>query len=317
MSSDTRPIRILPYSKIVGQEELRHALEIGYVSRIGVLATGQRGTAKSTMIRAFAMAVHRSLPVTMPLGVTEDRVLGGYDIAALLEETAAPNWRDGLLAQADESGMLYIDEINLLEDHIVNLVLDAATGILEVQREGADRPTTSVDFALVGSMNPDEGPLRPQLLDRFGMMVTISDENDFDTRKAILSNVLDWELYRADPDSAFVREARSQDDALRERLRAARQRFASIRHSDELIATCARVAAEFDIVGYRGDGAMARTARAIAALSGDEIADARHLQPSVVKAVLIHRRNDTSGALRNWVVADDVRLAEALQPVTG
>lgn len=316
MSSDTRPIRILPYSKIVGQQELRDALEIGYVSGIGVLATGQRGTAKSTTIRAFAIAVYANLPVSMPLGVTDDRVLGGYDIEALLGETPEPKWREGLLARAGDSGMLYIDEINLLEDHIVNLVLDAATGILEVQRENADRPPTRVDFALVGSMNPDEGALRPQLLDRFGMVVPVSDEGDLDTRKAILSTMLDWELYRAHPDSAFMTEATTADAALRERLHEARERFASVRHSDDLIDACARVAAEFGIVGYRGDGAMAETARAYAALSGDDVAGARHLRASVVKTVLIHRRrSDDSGTLRKWGAAEDARLAQALQPV--
>ena len=318
MTSEPKPIRILPYSKIVGQDDLRDALEVGYIGGIGVLATGQRGTAKSTTIRAFAMLVYGKLPVTMPLGVTDDRVLGGYDVEALLGETPKSRWREGLLERAGSSGLLYIDEINLLEDHIVNLVLDAAgMGILDVQRENADRPVTSLDFALVGSMNPDEGALRPQLLDRFGMVVPVPDEGDLDTRKAILSTLLDWDLYGDDPDSAFMIEARTADDALRARLHKARDRYPSIGHSDDLIEACARIAAEFGIVGHRGELVMANTARAHAALSGDDTAGARHLRASVVRTVLIHRRrNDDSGALREWGVAEDDRLAQALQPAT-
>ncbi|GAB3831889.1 AAA family ATPase [Dactylosporangium cerinum] len=317
MSSDPRRIQILPYSKIVGQRELCDALEIGFVSGLGVLATGQRGTAKSTTIRAFAMAMYGRLPITMPLGVTDDRVLGGFDIVGLLDETPEPKWQQGLLAQADE-GMLYIDEINLLEDHIVNLVLDAATGILQVQREGADLPPVGVDFVLAGSMNPDEGALRPQLLDRFGMVVPVTGESDFATRRAVLANVLDWELYREDETSPFMTEATQADEALRKRLGAARELFPNVGHSADLLDTCARVAHEFDIVGHRGEGAMARTARAVAALSGDVTARARHLRASVVKAVLLHRRSrDNSGALHKWGPAEDARLAEALQQVTG
>ena len=133
-------ITVLPYSAIVGQRELRDALEVGYVARLGVLASGQRGTAKSTAIRAFSRLVYGDLPITLPLGVTDDRVLGGWDVGALLGDERAGPWRQGLLQLADQSGMLYIDEVNLLEDHIVNLILDtAATGILTVERDHAHR----------------------------------------------------------------------------------------------------------------------------------------------------------------------------------
>lgn len=313
------PIRILPYSAIVEQNDLREALEVGYVSRSGVLATGPRGTAKSTTIRAFAMLVYQKLPVTMPLGVTDDRVLGGQDVEALLGDKPEYLWNKGLLEQAGASGMLYIDEINLLEDHIVNLVLDTAgMGILTVQRENSERPVMGLEFALVGSMNPDEGALRPQLLDRFGMVVPVPDNGDLATRKDILRILLDWERYRDDPESAFMVKARTADQAKREELRLAYERFPGVGYDSSLVDACAVVADEFGIVGHRGELTMANAARACAALAGEDTATAAHLRPSVAKPVLIHRRSNAySGTLREWGTAEDERLARALASVQG
>lgn len=311
MSREGQPIKVLPYSAVVGQAELRQALEIGYVARLGVLATGQRGTAKSTTIRAFSMMVHENLPVTMPLGVTDDRVLGGWDVGALLGEgkKADDPWREGLLEQAHRLGMLYIDEINLLEDHIVNLILDtAATGILTVQRDYAQYEPKQVDFALVGSMNPDEGPLRPQLLDRFGLVAAVRDDNSHETRKAILQAVLEFEIHRHDTDSPFMRDKRESDKAKRKHLEEARSRYEIVREDPHLLDACAAVAENFSIVGHRGEYVMVQAARARAALDGNALAGIEHLRP-VAKAAILHRRPGTdAGTLRDWADPEEEQL---------
>ncbi|RBM16858.1 AAA family ATPase [Streptomyces sp. PT12] len=172
---------ILPYSLLVGHRELRTALEIAYVNEAvgGVLATGQRGTAKTTTVRAFTMMTVGRLPVTLPIGATDDRVLGGWQIKKLMRGAAEPE--DGLLVEAAKSParMLYVDEINLLDDYLVNIILDVvSTGVLSVQREGRAEELHDVNFALVGTMNPDEGGLRPQLLDRFGLVADVLPEED-------------------------------------------------------------------------------------------------------------------------------------------
>jgi magnesium chelatase subunit I len=160
-------IDILPYSRIVGQDEIKLALEIAYVApqRLGgILISGQRGTGKSTAVRAFSRMVDNRLPVTLPINATEDRVVGGWKIDALMQSKS--EWQIGLLEEARDR-LLYVDEVNLLDDHIVNIILDVtSTGVLVVQREGQNKEPVKVPFTLVGTMNPEEGGLRPQLLDR-------------------------------------------------------------------------------------------------------------------------------------------------------
>lgn len=306
-------IPILPYSLIVGQEELRHALEIAYVSRLGLLATGQRGTAKSTTIRAFSMMAYEKLPVTLPIGATDDRVLGGWSVDALLAKNPEPTWQKGLLEQATAAGLLYVDEINLLDDHVVNLVLDAAaTEILTVQRENADRPTRRVKFSLVGSMNPDEGPLRPQLLDRFAMVVTVDSEGKADARKEILRTLLEYDLELEVGGSNLVREGRARDAELRSSLERARERYATVTCPDNVVDACAALAADFRLVGHRGDIVMLRAARGVAALQDEPVVATRHLQ-TVAKFALIHRRPGAeSGTLRRWTEDDDQRVRSVL-----
>lgn len=135
---------ILPFSRIVGQDSLKLALELAFVAPAinGVLVSGERGTAKSTLVRAFSLMAHGQLPVTLPINATDDRVLGGWDIDALMDSRAVK--RAGLIEEAGRAGMLYIDEVNLLDDHIVNILLDvAAAGILLVEREGQETRTPS------------------------------------------------------------------------------------------------------------------------------------------------------------------------------
>jgi magnesium chelatase subunit I len=305
-------IRVLPYSRVVGNDDLKAALEISYLSGLGVLASGQRGTAKSTTIRAFSLMAHGDLPVTLPIGVTEDRVLGGWSVRDLLAEQPTASWEEGLLVRASTNHVLYIDEVNLLDDHIVNLVLDAvATGILTVHRDNADRPPRSVDFAIIGSMNPSEGPLRPQLLDRFGLVVTIDGVTAPEDRALILRAVLEHDRVCEEDKSAFMTAAAEQDAAAQRRLKMARDRYQKIPFPKETIDACARVSAGLGGVGHRGEIAMARAAKARAALEGVDAVRVEHLR-QVAKFALVHRRPaPESGTLRPWN-ADDQELLDEL-----
>lgn len=308
---------VLPYCMIVGQDDLRRALELSFVAGLGVLATGPRGTAKSTTIRAFSLMVHEKLPVTLPIGATDDRVLGGWDLDALLAKTAKPDWRKGLLEKATAAGVLYIDEVNLLDDHIVNLVLDAAaTNILEVQRDNADRPTVAVKFSLVGSMNPDEGSLRPQLLDRFSLVVPVDGETDPATRAAILRTILSFDDARSSEYASALAEARARGAARRDQLHAARARIGAVRCPEAVVLGCAAVAHAFRAVGHRGEIVMMRAARAQAALDGVDEVTLEHVR-AVARFALIHRRpGHESGTLRPWTADEDKRVADVLSPAT-
>jgi len=248
---------VLPYSLIVDHEELKLALEISFVSPLigGVLVTGQRGTAKTTTVRAFSKMLAGELPVTLPIGATDDRVLGGWNIDKLMSGKAIKS--DGLLAEASRSssGILYIDEVNLLDDYLVNIILDVvATGILTVQRDyRADNPE-KLEFTLIGTMNPDEGSLRPQLLDRFGLVAWVFSVEQPEEREKIIQTVLNFELARDElQDHSFLDEARAADEHKRTTLEAAKTRINGIRCPPEVIAACARLAAGFQLAGHRGE----------------------------------------------------------------
>ncbi|MER5466385.1 AAA family ATPase [Streptomyces sp. NPDC002668] len=311
---------ILPYSLLVGQAELRTALEITYVNTAvgGVLATGPRGTAKTTTIRAFSMMTAQRLPVTLPIGATDDRVLGGWQIKKLMQGAAEPE--DGLLVEAARSAskMLYVDEINLLDDYLVNIILDVvSTGILSVQREGRAQELQEVDFTLVGTMNPDEGGLRPQLLDRFGLVAEVLPEDDPEQRQRIVEAVLRFESEREVPHSPFLAEAAKRDTAKKAELDAARGRLASVCYGPDTAADCARLAAAFRVVGHRGDLVLGRAGRALAAIEGAPLVTADHLR-RVAKPALVHRRSQSeSGSLPEWTAEDDAQVAQLLPTAVG
>lgn len=299
---------VLPYSYIVGQENLRRALEIAYVSPAvsGVLATGQRGTAKSTTVRAFARMVSGALPVTLPIGATEDRVIGGWRIEDLMASTAI--WQPGLIEEAGdgaEPGMLYIDEVNLLDDHLVNIILDvASTGILTVQRDGA-RKSKAVRFNLVGTMNPEEGSLRPQLLDRFGLVVLIESVTLLEDRRQILETVLRFEAESGRPSSKYLADGYRADAAKRSDLAAARDQLNDVQVPNRIIQLAAAIAMEFRLEGHRGELVLLRAARALAAIDDEPEVTSAHLM-TVAPLALIHRRASTeSGTLLPWSDADD------------
>lgn len=163
-----------PFSAVVGQDELRLALILTAISpRIGgVVIRGEKGTAKTTTVRAFAGLLGDAPLVNLPLGSTEDRVVGSLNMETVLT-TGRAEYQPGLLAQAD-GGVLYVDEVNLLADHLVDALLDAAaSGRVSIERDGISH-SSPANFVLVGTMNPEEGELRPQLLDRFGLAVDVA-----------------------------------------------------------------------------------------------------------------------------------------------
>jgi magnesium chelatase subunit I len=303
--------KVLPYTRLVGQEQLKTALELSYIApRIGgVLVSGERGTAKSTAVRAFALMVYGELPVTLPINATDDRVLGGWQIDDLLRGTAKK--QPGLLEDAAKKGMLYVDEVNLLDDHIVNIILDvSSTGILTVQREGLDRKLP-VQFSLVGTMNPEEGGLRPQLLDRFGLMVNVGVETDVEARAEILRTVLTFDEALDRPRSDFLERGREDDQALKRRLDAAHDRLYDVKVKP-VASLCAAVSARFQSAGHRGDIVMALAARALAAYEGRDLVDPAHVA-RVAQLALQHRRHETGRRGPGyWTDEDDSTLQQLL-----
>jgi magnesium chelatase subunit I len=292
--SATAAIPILPYSQIVGQEQIKLALEIAYVApqRLGgVLISGQRGTGKSTAVRAFAQMVYGQLPITLPINATEDRVVGGWKIDALMRSEST--WQPGLLEEANDR-LLYVDEVNLLDDHIVNIILDVtSTGVLVVQRDGQNKEPQKVAFTLVGTMNPEEGGLRPQLLDLFGLMVSVAAETNVEKRLAILQNVLafDQALSALEQGGAsdWLYHARQQDQEKFEQLKQAKDKFNSVEVSPEILGLCIKLSGEFQAEGNRGDYVLAMAAKACAALEGVSQVTRSHLKV-VAPLALQHRR---------------------------
>jgi magnesium chelatase subunit I len=310
--SDQGDFPLLPYSYVIGQDALRRMLEIAYVLPAvgGVLVSGERGTAKSTTVRAFARMMYGSLPVTLPINATDDRVLGGWRIDALMRGEPRP--QQGLLESADRR-LLYVDEVNLLDDHVVNIILDVvSTGLLTVQRDGLDRPEVPVSFTLVGTMNPEEGGLRPQLLDRFGLLVPVRTEPDPGVRRTILMTVLRFEEERARADSEWLRRGAELDREHRERVTAARVRVRDIRMSEDVASLCARIAVEFEAAGHRGEIVMAQAARATAALDGRSEITADDIR-AVAPYTIMHRRPEAAyGEGITWTDKDAERLDQVL-----
>jgi len=303
----------------VGQEKLKLALELSYIApRIGgVLISGHRGTGKSTAVRSFALMLHQELPVTLPINATDDRVIGGWRLDELMIHSR-PVREPGLLEQATGTGILYVDEVNLLDDHIVNLILDAAsTGQLSIQRQGISE-NLQVSFSLVGTMNPEEGYLRPQLLDRFGLMVDVHALTSHVQRQQVLRTILDFDDARADTQGAseFLSEGRLQDERLAKKLRVARGNLQSVAVPKSIALLCAQLAERFQAAGHRGDYVMALAARAHAALDGVRAVKPKHVG-AVAQLALQHRRMPSAeGGLMTWTSSDDEAVAEAIADST-
>jgi magnesium chelatase subunit D len=274
-------VNALPFSGVVGQDDAKLALLLAAAEpRLGgVLLRGQKGSAKTTLARGLARLLPGDAPfVELPLGATEDRVLGSLDLAELLA-AGTPRFRPGLLAAA-HGGVLYVDEINLLADHLVDALLDVAvTGVNRVEREGVSH-THPARFVLVGSMNPEEGELRPQLLDRFGLAADVVALSDVDERALVVRRQL---VLDADPGagSAFA----SQDDVLRADLAATH--VAEV--PDDVVRTASAVAVAVGAEGLRADIMLCRAAAALAGWERREHATGADLR-RVAALVLAHRR---------------------------
>ncbi|WP_037501211.1 VWA domain-containing protein [Solirubrobacter soli] len=270
-----------PFSALVGQDDLREALLACAVDPAigGVLVRGERGTAKTTAVRGLAPLVG-SL-VELPLGATADRVLGTLDLDRALAEGAA-EFKPGLLAGAD-GGLLYVDEVNLLPDHLVDVLLDAAAlGRVHVERDGLSA-AYDARFVLVGTMNPEEGDLRPQLLDRFGLSVEVVGSLDPAARVEIVRRRL---AFDRDP-AAFASSWAAEEAALAARVATARER--TVRLPDRIVLLIAGTCARLGVDGHRADIVCARAATALAALDGDDAVTADHVRRAA-RLALAHRR---------------------------
>ncbi len=310
-----------PVSAIVGQDDRKLALLLAAVDPTigGVLVLGDRGTGKSTAVRGLASLLpdmpvvagcrYRCDPaggassrcedcagrlgpakvarapvpvVDLPLGVTEDRVVGALDLERALTR-GEKAFEPGLLARAHR-GFLYIDEVNLLEDHIVDLLLDvAASGENVVEREGLS-VRHPARFVLVGSGNPEEGELRPQLLDRFGLCVEVTTPGDLATRIEVIRR---RDAFDRDAD-AFLARWRREDGRIRRRVAAARARLDGVVVPDATLMRAAGLCMALGTDGLRGELTLMRAARALAAYEGAEIAGEAHLR-RIAPAVLRHR----------------------------
>lgn len=312
-------IPVLPYYEIKGQKSLKLALEIAYIvgPRIGgVLISGERGTGKTTIVRSFSKMMFDDLPITLPINATEDRVVGGWDIQSIM--TGKADKRNGLLADSDGK-MLYVDEINLLDDHIVNIILDTtATGILSVQRQGIDIPAKKTSFILVGTMNPEEGHLRPQLLDRFGLMVNVVTEPD--QRMDILNAVLKFDLFLSEfdensPEKIHEYNELHKNQSKKNKLEWAKENLYKTKIHETVISKCIELAESFEAVGHRADYILALSARAMAAReAADDIKDENKIEVTkkhlgaVARMALEHRRKDR----KKWSKTDDDLVSDIL-----
>ncbi|WP_234391143.1 magnesium chelatase subunit D family protein [Nocardia suismassiliense] len=286
-----------PFSAVVGQERLQLALILCAVHPGigGVLVRGEKGTAKSTVVRALAQLLPPVVDETgarparlveLPVGATEDRVVGSLDLERVLRD-GEQAFRPGLLAAAHH-GVLYVDEVNLLHDHLVDVLLDAAAmGRVHIERDGVSH-SHPARFVLVGTMNPEEGELRPQLLDRFGLTVDVAASRNVDVRMAVVRRRLDYE---ADP-AGFAESYAAADRAVAERILGARDRVAQVRLDDGELRRIAALCAAFDVDGMRADLVVARTATAHAAWRGADTVTEDDVRVAAELALPHRRRRD-------------------------
>ncbi|MEU0964119.1 putative cobaltochelatase [Streptomyces sp. NPDC005917] len=332
-----------PFSAVVGQDDLRLALLLNAVSPAvgGVLVRGEKGTAKSTAVRALSVLLpavdvvagcrfscdpaapdpacpdgphepgaFESRParmVELPVGASEDRLVGALDIERALAE-GVKAFEPGLLADAHR-GILYVDEVNLLHDHLVDLLLDAAAmGASYVEREGVS-VRHAAKFLLVGTMNPEEGELRPQLLDRFGLTVEVAASREPDQRVEVVRRRL---AYDDDP-AGFAARWADEEAAVRQRIVAARALLRSVRLGDGALRQIAATCAAFEVDGMRADIVMARTATALAAWAGRTDVLAEDVRQAALLALPHRRRRNPFDAPG----LDEDKLDQTLEEFSG
>ncbi|MFG2124735.1 putative cobaltochelatase [Streptomyces sp. NPDC048710] len=332
-----------PFTAVVGQDDLRLALLLNAVSPAvgGVLVRGEKGTAKSTAVRALsallpevsvvagcrfscdpaapdpscpdgpheagAGAARPARMVELPVGASEDRLVGALDIERALAE-GVKAFEPGLLADAHR-GILYVDEVNLLHDHLVDLLLDAAAmGASYVEREGVS-VRHAARFLLVGTMNPEEGELRPQLLDRFGLTVEVAASREPDQRVEVVRRRL---AYDDDP-AGFAAQWADEEAAVRARIVAARELLPQVRLGDGALRQIAATCAAFEVDGMRADIVMARTATALAAWAGRTDVLAEDVRQAALLALPHRRRRNPFDAPG----LDEDKLDETLEEFGG
>lgn len=314
---------VYPFTAIVGQEDMKLSLILNVINPAlgGVLIKGEKGTAKSTAVRALAELLpamqvvqgcrfHCSpddvnqlcddctaqlrkdsvLPqetakmrvVELPVSATEDRVVGTLDIEHAIK-CGEKKFEPGILALANRN-ILYVDEINLLDDHVVDVLLDAAAmGVNTVEREGVSY-SHPARFVLVGTMNPEEGDIRPQLLDRFGLSVTVAGEHDPEQRVEVIKRRL---AYEQDAD-AFIAQYQEEQEALAAKIIQAGKLLPQVQITDGLLAAVARLAVELGVDGHRADITVIKAALTIAAFNGRIQAELEDIKQAA-RLVLPHR----------------------------
>jgi magnesium chelatase subunit I len=280
------PRPVFPFAALIGQAPLQQALLLAAIDPGlgGVLVSGPRGTAKSTAARALAELLPQGQLVNLPLGASEDRLIGTLDIETVLRDGSV-RFAPGLLAKAHQ-GVLYVDEVNLLPDALVDALLDAASsGVNTVERDGVSH-SHDASFVLIGTMNPEEGELRPQLIDRFGLMVELQNCFEPQVRQAIVKARLAFDL---DPHTFRVGYAQQQAGYV-ERIRAAREALPQLSFDDAVHARVSALCIDAAVDGLRADLVMLRAARALAALEQAAAVTAAHVG-RVAEAVLVHRRH--------------------------
>ena len=306
-----------PFTAIIGQEEMKKALVLNVVNpRLGgVLIQGEKGTAKSTAVRALADLLPprlcikgckfhddpndksnwcdechekydnaapetEELPmkvVELPVSATEDRVVGTLDIEAAIKE-GKRSFETGILADANRN-ILYVDEINLLDDHVVDVLLDsAAMGINTVEREGISY-SHPARFSLVGTMNPEEGDIRPQLLDRFALSVYVAGEKDLDKRAEVIKRRLEYE----DNPEEFIKKWEEEQQNEVHRIQRAMKLLPQVTTSNEILRMAAQISITLGVDGHRADIVLIKTAETLAAVAGhtevtkEDLREAAHL----------------------------------------
>src|SRR5437867_996179 len=337
-----------PFTAIVGQDEMKLALVLNAINPTigGVLIRGEKGTGKSTAVRALArllpeqkivegchfgchpddpedwcadcrersiggalpVATRRMRVVELPINASEDRVVGTIDLEAALKE-GSRRFEPGVLAEANRN-LLYVDEVNLLDDHLVDVLLDAAAmGINVVEREGMS-VVHPAHFILVGTMNPEEGELRPQLLDRFGLCVEVTTPTDIEQRL----RVMELEREFIDNPQAVQRVFVPEETDVRGRLQAATTRLDRVQVSDAIRALIARLCLDGSVAGHRADLVVARTARAICALRGAALVELADVLEALGLA-MAHRRREPLSDKPEQVQELASRAAEQLAQI--
>jgi magnesium chelatase subunit I len=327
---------VYPFTAIVGQEEMKLALILNVINPVlgGVLIKGEKGTAKSTAVRALAdllpametvkdcpfhcdpKAQHHlcelcrqkikaaeTLPtqtqkmrvVELPVSATEDRVVGTLDIERAIKN-GEKKFEPGLLAQANRN-ILYVDEINLLDDHVVDVLLDAAAmGVNTVEREGVSY-SHPARFVLVGTMNPEEGDIRPQLLDRFGLSVTVTGERQPEERVEVIKRRLAYEY----DSEAFAKTYQKEQDKLGRTIMQARRLLPQVTIADALLTLVAQMAIQLKVDGHRADLTVIKAALTLAAFDGRDKVVTDDIKKAI-RLALPHRmrRRPFEEAVFNW-----------------